>query len=118
MKRGEGPTGDKAIKAFVSRWKASGGAERANYTSFLTDMRELGGQLEGWPPSFRKGVQCGRVPDPQIVRALWAVPATVPRIALVVRGKLPVRLRRTARTVGRSIGTATSTAGCATASRS
>ena len=27
-----------AVAAFVARWKASGGAERANYTSFLTEL--------------------------------------------------------------------------------
>ena len=78
---------------------------------YASRMRKLVWPVRRLATLFFEGTQCGRVPDPQIVPALWAVPATVPRIALMVRGKLPVRLRRTARTVGRSIGTATSTTG-------
>ena len=38
---------NEAVAAFVTRWKKSGGAERANYTSFLT---ELCGVLDLEPP--------------------------------------------------------------------
>jgi hypothetical protein len=30
-----------AVAAFVTRWKNSGGAERANYTSFLTELCDV-----------------------------------------------------------------------------
>lgn len=43
-----------AVGAFVTRWKASGGAERANYTSFLT---ELCGVLGLDPPHPTTGEQ-------------------------------------------------------------
>lgn len=38
MARGRKDAEGEAVAAFVTRWKASGGAERANYTSFLTEL--------------------------------------------------------------------------------
>lgn len=34
-------TEEETVAAFVARWKNSGGAERANYTSFLTELCDI-----------------------------------------------------------------------------
>jgi hypothetical protein len=42
---------DEAVIAFVARWKNSGGAERANYTSFLTELCTILGVESPYPSS-------------------------------------------------------------------